>query len=711
MNVPLLLSLLEAQADPWIDPQVSWASIFDDLQDLLQTRMTEAVSSAKVELLANKFELGADAILAVAEFDPTDGKCLEWLLRHAKAGNLRLPEDGQRIHDQLATYFKLKLTSAFTGEKDLNKLDPGSLYDTLQANAGTVGKKDAVRQAAMAGVKKLATVGDMDLFEVTTPEAGAKLWRDTNWCVRDPVMFRRYGSPYYYFTKAEAPAALYHIKSRQFKSPNDRELNFAQAMVYMDLCKSAGLLLNHRSAVLQVTKGNSPYSNVIVAMSLYASLSPEDLADMAREAAEAEAAAAAEAADFGTPGKFFTVKALKVLGKETWEARLKETGVNIPVYHVLDSTKRSLVKASSAFAERLVEQGELGTLLDYPPYDAFRSDPMSSPFIRDILLSMPTSASPDAWVGSFITLPHHAPELEPILLRHPTHAFRYATSYVGGGLITNASVPRLTQFPGGRWPEVEPLIPDAVDAVASIPEGENAGDVYRRGEALTKVVRQVVRYFDQVKEAPPPEVDRAVLGLNSVSSILDYAKVFKDRHWPEAEALALRDPNSAFIYARDVIGKAWPEAERVITKDGAIAASYAVQVLQSRWPAYEDWMVKHPSPRRLTSYLTAALGNWENAMIKHWPEGRKPVEELALAALAKAKASKTPLPTDITKMVDECSYRRGEPWPELEPVLRYSRPLWSVYKNRVDDWQASADIAARKAAEAAQRQAVNPGLA
>jgi hypothetical protein len=62
------------------------------------------------------------------------------------------------------------------------------------------------------------------LYIVTTSEAGAKHFRGTEWCVKDPKYFDGvYGPPYYYFTLDGAQHTLVHLGSDQVMDVQDRD--------------------------------------------------------------------------------------------------------------------------------------------------------------------------------------------------------------------------------------------------------------------------------------------------------------------------------------------------------------------------------------------------------------------------------------------------------------------------------------------------------
>ncbi len=162
----------------------------------------EAVSPARLQLIAKQFGLFDNQVEQAALADPTDGKYLTWICKLWVNGKIRLPEDAEKVHSRLAAFAKLSRTSTWTGPKDLNQF--ASYADLARAvEVAAPGKKELVRMKTEAGVEFLAAKAHLRLYRVTTPEAGAKLFRNTEWCVKDPAYFNDYGPPFYYLTSNE----------------------------------------------------------------------------------------------------------------------------------------------------------------------------------------------------------------------------------------------------------------------------------------------------------------------------------------------------------------------------------------------------------------------------------------------------------------------------------------------------------------------------
>lgn len=178
--------------------------------------LDEAVSPARLQLMARQFNLTPEQIETAAAADPTGGKYLAWICKLWAGGKIRLPEDAGKLQERLTQFAKLSRTSTWTGPKDIGQFQ--SYADLARAvEAAAPGKKELVRIKAEDGVEFLAEKGHFKLYKVTTSEAGAKLFRHTEWCVKDPAFFNSpdYGPPFYYLTSSEleddAPYQLLHI--------------------------------------------------------------------------------------------------------------------------------------------------------------------------------------------------------------------------------------------------------------------------------------------------------------------------------------------------------------------------------------------------------------------------------------------------------------------------------------------------------------------
>lgn len=85
--------------------------------------LLSALSDAKRDLLAKKYEVTPESIEALVSLDPSrNTSMIEWLVRWDKKGQI-----DSSIKYALNEFQKLKNSPAFTGSKDLNSYTPDSL--------------------------------------------------------------------------------------------------------------------------------------------------------------------------------------------------------------------------------------------------------------------------------------------------------------------------------------------------------------------------------------------------------------------------------------------------------------------------------------------------------------------------------------------------------------------------------------------------------
>jgi len=157
--------------------------------------LLEDLESKLPSLLRKYPEFDEQKIRSLADQDPTPQKSyLEWLLVMVRRGSLTLDQALKGIPRQaLEAFFKLTRMPFFKGEKDLYRYKTfQELKQVLHEYEGHVGKKEKKRQQTIRGIKKLASSGDLVLYEITTIEAATEVFRGTKWCVKDPDYSRKY---------------------------------------------------------------------------------------------------------------------------------------------------------------------------------------------------------------------------------------------------------------------------------------------------------------------------------------------------------------------------------------------------------------------------------------------------------------------------------------------------------------------------------------
>jgi hypothetical protein len=157
------------------------------------------------------------------KFDPTpNAEYITWILKLLYRNILRGDEDADKTTELLQKFNDLKIRRVIPPEgRDINKYKTyGDLARYLDDLSTTQSKKESKRIRAEEGIKSMGQLSDRhgdtyELFIVTTDEAGAKHFRNTSWCVKDPDYFNQYGGPFFFFTKNNNPHTLIHLNSEQ----------------------------------------------------------------------------------------------------------------------------------------------------------------------------------------------------------------------------------------------------------------------------------------------------------------------------------------------------------------------------------------------------------------------------------------------------------------------------------------------------------------
>jgi hypothetical protein len=206
----------------------------DDISNIYLNLLEEGIEEKIPKLLGlvdNRVENKEDYIRwAALTFDPSNNASyITWILRMLKKGVLAGEEDGQKVKERLTQLEELKRKPQFPKDKrDINAYKTyGDLAETLDEFQGIKTKGEIKREATEEGIQFMGSSegkegSGISLYIVTTDEAGAKHFRTTDWCVKDPRYFNDYGPPYYYFTSEGSPSTLLHLNSNQCMDVRDR---------------------------------------------------------------------------------------------------------------------------------------------------------------------------------------------------------------------------------------------------------------------------------------------------------------------------------------------------------------------------------------------------------------------------------------------------------------------------------------------------------
>ena len=116
-------------------------------------RKSARPTEQKIELLKRQFDTTPEQVELCIAADPSPNQSdyVAWLAKWLSKGQLNLPEDTEKVKEQLALFQKLKRSPNFTGNKDIQQYDPGKLYETLEESSGAVSKKQEQRDVVSKG--------------------------------------------------------------------------------------------------------------------------------------------------------------------------------------------------------------------------------------------------------------------------------------------------------------------------------------------------------------------------------------------------------------------------------------------------------------------------------------------------------------------------------------------------------------------------------
>lgn len=164
---------------------------------------------------------------AAAKYDPTPNAAyISWILRMLKQN--KLGDDGEEIKTALLDFDRLKQKPNFPKDKrDVNVYKSyDDLLSTVDQFRNLTTKGELKRKSREEGIDFIGSSeseeGDgYSLYIVTSEEAAAKHFRDTDWCVKDPKFFVSQEPPYFYFTLNDKPHTLMSLGSGQCRDVYD----------------------------------------------------------------------------------------------------------------------------------------------------------------------------------------------------------------------------------------------------------------------------------------------------------------------------------------------------------------------------------------------------------------------------------------------------------------------------------------------------------
>ena len=210
------------------------------------------------------------------DMDPTGKRAVftQWILRrHALDGE---EFSGVESSDYLQKFLELKKSKKLqNADADINHYKSfadlkAKVDQVLEETGGYTSKRKEEKSNTEEGIQKIDQDGDIELYVVNTPEAAAKEFRNTEWCVKDPKFFNQYAETdknFYYFKKDGEPYILLHASDFKYKDDSnvysDVDLSVAKLMVKHNLPFQYELL-NSNLRIPSLKEDEDAYNQAII---------------------------------------------------------------------------------------------------------------------------------------------------------------------------------------------------------------------------------------------------------------------------------------------------------------------------------------------------------------------------------------------------------------------------------------------------------------
>ena len=179
----------------------------------------------RIEFAAKTLNVEPELVARWAAADPTqNGEFILWLAKQFKSKALVFPEDVDKCRDTLGIFAKVKNKAAFLAPKDINAYKTyGDVAEAVMPYKDLMSKRE-LKTRALDDVSELCSVGPYKAFYVSSEEAAIRLFRGTEWCVRDPRHFYNYNG-YIYVEKDGKAFVLFAESPIQLKDLLDRDVS------------------------------------------------------------------------------------------------------------------------------------------------------------------------------------------------------------------------------------------------------------------------------------------------------------------------------------------------------------------------------------------------------------------------------------------------------------------------------------------------------
>jgi hypothetical protein len=171
----------------------------------------------------------------IKQADPTGdkGDYAFWIGRLLAKSMIRFPEDIDKVKEKLQLYIKVKDKATDVNKDIMVYKTYSELVETLEKYKEKENipesKREIEKRMINEGQKIIYQDATYTLMQLSNPESCSVLFRDTEWCVKDPRFSKEYlkQADLYYFIKNNKPYALFHLPSKQWYDKYDRPLKTA----------------------------------------------------------------------------------------------------------------------------------------------------------------------------------------------------------------------------------------------------------------------------------------------------------------------------------------------------------------------------------------------------------------------------------------------------------------------------------------------------
>jgi len=129
------------------------------------------------------------SVMSWKVFDPSqNGKYMPWIITQVAKGQLKLPDQGEHLRDNLMTFERLITIPAYDGPRDLYQIKSLEELDGVMARFGTLKSKgQEEKEKKIAGQLVVATAGAYQLLKITNSDVLNRWgWRAYSFPVKNP---------------------------------------------------------------------------------------------------------------------------------------------------------------------------------------------------------------------------------------------------------------------------------------------------------------------------------------------------------------------------------------------------------------------------------------------------------------------------------------------------------------------------------------------